>query len=213
VASIVYAASCSPAASVTAVVGSAPDVQAVQFAIESATLQIATPYTASNPLVLPTMTINPELTQFSTSAAFQGITVGDNRQNNLPWTVSAVSSPFTKFGVGSPGVNEQINAQNIGLTGITLTGTNALPATFLGGVPLGGGTSGQNLTAFDNPAAQHLPSGVSGSLGLGGTPKAILHANQGKGTTVVAGLLTVTAPTNTVDGVYAGTITFTILGG
>ena len=213
VASIVYAASCSPAAPVTAVVGSAPDVQAVQFAIESATLQIATPYTASNPLVLPTMTINPELTQFSTSAAFQGITVGDNRPNNLPWTVSAISSPFTKFGVGSPGVNEQINAQNIGLTGLTLTGTNAFPATFLSGVPLGGGTTGQNLTAFDNPAAQHLPSGVSGSLGLGGTPKAILHANQGKGTTVVSGLLTVTAPTSTVDGVYAGTITFTILGG
>jgi hypothetical protein len=213
VASIVYEASCSPAAPVTAVVGSAPDVQAVQFAVESGTLQIATPYTSANPLVLPTMTINPALTEFSTSAPFQGITVGDNRPGSLAWTVSAISSPFAKFGVGTPGPNELINAQNVGLTGLMLTGTNALPATFLGGVPLGGGTTGQNLTAFDNPAAAHLPSGVSGSLGLGGTPKAVLHANQGKGTTVVSGLLTVTAPTSTVDGVYAGTITFTILGG
>jgi hypothetical protein len=212
IASIVYEASCSPAAPVTAVVGYAPDVQSVQFSVASGTLQISTPYTAQNPLVLPTMSLNPTLTEFSTSAPFAGITVGDGRQSNLGWTVSAISSAFTKFGVGTPGPNEQVNAQNIGLTGITLTGTSAIPATFLGGVPLGGSTAGQNLTAFDNPAAAHLASGAPGNLGLGGTPKSILHANTGKGTTVVSGLLTVTAPTSTADGVYAGTITFTIIG-
>jgi alkyl sulfatase BDS1-like metallo-beta-lactamase superfamily hydrolase len=40
----------------------------------------------------------------------------------------------------------------------------------------------------------------------------VLHANSGLGTTVAAGTLTITAPTNTVDGTYRGTVTFTIIG-
>jgi hypothetical protein len=206
-----FPASASPAASLT-VVAPGGDVQSAQTSIAASTLQISTPYTSENPLVLPAMTVDQTLSQFFTSAAFTGITVGDSRTGNLGWSVSAVSSEFAKVGVPSPSALERINAQNVGLTGLTLTSTSVVPPTFVGGVASGGSTTGQNLTGFDNPAAAHLPSGVSGALGLGGTPKTVLHANQGRGTTVVAGTLSITAPTNTADGTYRGTITFTVIG-
>ena len=90
---------------------------------------------------------------------------------------------------------------------------NVLPATFLGSQVPGSSTIGQNLTAFDYVAGAWLDGAATGSAGLGGaSPHAVLHANSGLGTTTLNGVLTIKAPTSTLDGTYAGTVTFTIIG-
>jgi hypothetical protein len=190
-----------------------PDPQNIQTSIAPGTIVISTPYTAAAPLVLPAMTLNSAATLYTTTAAFNNIQVTDTRPGNLPYTLSALSTNLTKAGVVTPNANQIINAQNVGLTALGLAGTNASPSTFLGGVAAGGSTAGQNLTAFDNPAANGLASGAAGSAGLGGAAAhAVLHANSGLGLTKVNGLLTITAPTNTLDGTYNGIVTFTVLG-
>lgn len=191
----------------------AADPQNIQTSITAGTLVISTPYTAANPLILPAMTLNGTATLYSTSGLFNNIQVTDTRPGNLPYTLSALSSNLNKAGVALPNANQVISAQNVGLTAVGLITTNATPSTFLGGVAVGGSTAGQNLTGFNNPAASGLASGAAGSAGLGGaTAHAVLHANSGLGTTAVNGLLTITAPTNTLDGTYNGIVTFTILG-
>jgi hypothetical protein len=174
-------------------------------------LVISSPYTSENPLDLGGMQLSADVTSYVASAAFRGIQVWDSRREGLPYTVTAVASPFLKVGGGTPGPTQIINARNVGLTSISLVSTNALPATFLGGVPVGGPTAGQNLTGFDNPPAPHLPAGATGPGGLGvSTP--IFHANQGAGTTELSGVLSIDAPTGTEDGTYRGTVTFTVMG-
>jgi hypothetical protein len=196
-----------------AVLTYAPDPQFIQTSIPPGTLVISTPYTAASPLVLPAMTLNAGATLYSTTAAFSTIQVTDTRPGNLPYSLSALSSALTKAGVASPNANEIISAQNVGLTGLTLGSTNVTPGTFLGAVVSGGPTSGQNLTGFDDPAAAGLGALAPGTAGLGGAaPHVVLHANAGLGTTTVNGLLTINAPTNTLDGTYNGLVTFTILG-
>jgi hypothetical protein len=159
------------------------------------------------------MTLNSAATEYSTSAAFTGISVADTRPGNLPYTLSAIATNLTKVGVNSPSANETINAQNVGLNLSALTSTNASPNTFLGAQTPGTSTTGQNFTGFNNAAAAHLAAGATGSAGLGGTnPHIVLHANSGLGTTVTNGTLSITAPSNTLDGTYAGTVTFSIIG-
>lgn len=189
-----------------------PDVQYIETVIAPGTLIISTPYTSTSPLQVGTMVLNPTATEYSASAPFTGISVADTRPGNLPYTLSAISSNLTKNGVAAPNANETINAQNVGLTGLALISTNSTPNTYLGGVAPGGSTAGQNFTAFNNAAAPHVAAGAAGTAGLGGTPKVVLHANTGLGTTVSAGTLTILAPTNTLDGTYRGTVTFTIIG-
>ncbi len=217
-----YAASTSPSASfVVTAPAFDPDVQYIKTTIPPGTLVISTPYSCAtlacdapgdNPLDLGNMVLNATATEYSAFGAFNGIQVTDTRPGNLSWTVSAISSNLAKVGVAVPNNNEIINAQNVGLTDLTLVSTNSTPATFLGGVLPGGSTAAQNFTGFQNFAAAHVDGADGGSLGLGGSPKVVLHANSGLGTTVTNGVLTITAPTNTLDGVYTGTVTFTIIG-
>ena len=189
------------------------DVQNIQTSISAGTLVISTPYTSQSPLVLPAMTLNGSASEYSTSAAFTGVSVADTRPGNLAYTLSAIASNLTKSGVASPGANETINAQNVGLNISALTSTNATPNTFAGAQAVGTATTGQNFTGFNNAAASHVAAAATGSAGLGGsTPHVVLHANNGLGTTVTNGTLTITAPSNTLDGTYAGTITFSIIG-
>ena len=167
----------------------------------------------NNPLVLPAMALNSAATEYSTSAAFTGISVADTRPGNLAYTLSAISTNLTKVGVTQPSANETINAQNVGLNVSSLTSTNSTPNTFLGAQAPGTSTAGQNFTGFNNAAAAHVAAGAAGSAGLGGSsPHVVLHANSGLGTTVTAGTLSITAPSNTLDGTYAGTVTFSIIG-
>ena len=190
-----------------------PDVQNIQTSIAPGTLVISTPYTVAAPLVLPAMVLNATATEYSTSKAFTDIIVTDTRAGNLPWTVSAIASDLTKAGVAAPNANETIDAQNVGLTNLALVSTNSTPNTF------GNANAGSpalplptNFTGFNNPAAAHVAAGSGGTAGLGGSPKSVLHANKGLGSTTTAGTLSITAPTNTLDGTYDGIITFTIIG-
>ena len=222
VAGVQYGTSTSPAASFNVSAAQfTPDEQFIKTTIPAGTLVISTPYscatlacdlTTDNPLNLGNMVLNATATEYSAFGAFTGIQVTDTRPGNLPWTVSAISSNLAKVGVAVPNNNEIINAQNVGLTNLTLVSTNSTPATFLGGVLPGGSTAAQNFTGFQNFAAAHVDGANVGTLGLGGSPKVVLHANSGLGTTVTNGVLTITAPTNTLDGVYTGTVTFTIIG-
>jgi hypothetical protein len=195
------------------------DVQNIQTSLSAGTLMISTPYTPSAPLVLPAMSLNPDLSAYVTSARFTGITVADTRPGVLPYTLFAISSILTKSGVASPKVNEVIDAQNVGLDLSDLTATNVAPNTFLGSQNSGytpcspPSATCQNFTGFNNVPAAHVAAGTAGSAGLGGSsPHTVLHAINGLGTTVTAGTLSITAPSNTLDGTYTGTVTFSIIG-
>jgi hypothetical protein len=208
-----WAGSSSAASTVNVIASYAADIQNIQTSISAGTLVISTPYTAAAPLVLPAMTLNSTATEYSTAAAFTGISVADTRPGNLAYTLSAIASNLTKQGVASPTANQTINAQNVGLDLSALTSTNATPNTFLGSQTPGAATTAQNFTGFNNAAAAHVAAGDTGSAGLGGaSPHVVLHANNGLGTTVTNGTLTIKAPSNTLDGTYAGTITFSIIG-
>ena len=229
-----YAGSSSAAATVNVIASYASDTQNIQTSITAGTITIATPYylcsnaasnftgfaggvkpspCTDNPLVLPAMVLNSTATEYATSAAFTGISVADTRPGNLAYTIQAISSNLTKVGVASPNASQTINSQNVGLNISSLTSTNATPNTFLGTQTPGASTAGQNFTGFNNAAAAHVAAGDTGSLGLGGSsPHTVLHANSGLGTTVTAGTLSITAPSNTLDGTYTGTVTFSIIG-
>lgn len=170
------------------------DPQTVQVTVPAGSLVISTPYTSTNPLDLGTMQLQPNATELKASAAFNNIVVTDTRSGNLPYTVSALSTPLTD-GKSNPG--STINAQNVGLTNI-----NAVGSSGFGGV----------TTGTDNPAADPavLPAD-GGSKGLGGTTAhPVISTDHGIGTLTVNGLLTITAPTSTEAGLFTGTITFTV---
>ncbi len=212
---LTYQSSQSSAASlVVALPAYTPAVAGIETTIQPGTITLSTPYSTGSPLVLPDMTIDSNVTNYSTSGQFAGISVLDTRPGNLAYTLSALASNLVKQGIGgSPSNAQQISGENVGLTNLLLTSTNATPSTFLGSLAIGASTTGQNFSAFDNAAGAHLSASDTGSAGLGGVSgHEVLHANSGQGTTVIHGLLSINAPTNTVDGTYLGTLTFTVLG-
>jgi len=148
-----WSGSSSAASTVNVIASYASDTQNIQTSITAGTITIATPYylcsnaasnftgfpggvkpspCTDNPLVLPAMTLNSTATEYSTTAAFTGISVADTRPGNLAYTIQAISSNLTKVGVTSPSASQTINAQNVGLNISSLTSTNATPNTFLG---------------------------------------------------------------------------------
>lgn len=198
------------------------DTQYLQTTLLPGTVTITTPYTASSVcptdpvtglpttpascgrLVLPAMTLDSTATGYTTSALFSSIAVLDTRPGNLPYDVYAVASDLTRVAGVSPlpGTVSVIDSHDVGLTSLALapTGiTNVLPAT-------------GNLVLLQNPAADWVLPGAAvfpnGRAGLGGAGQRILHADHGLGTTTLEGRVTVNAPTSTIDGTYAGTITF-----
>ena len=176
-------------------------------------MDLTTALTIDTPLILPPLTLNTDANEYRSSISISGLSMTDTRPGNLPYTLSMISTDLRKTGVASPSADETISAQNIGFDVPSLVSTNATPSTFLGSQALGTSTASQNFTGFNNPAAPHVQVTDTGSLGLGGsTPHPILHANQGLGTTVVAATLTIRAPTNLLDGTYAGTVTFSFVG-
>ena len=192
---------------------SAADLANIQTSIAPGTLDLTTALTIDTPLILPPLTLNTDANEYRSSISISGLSMTDTRPGNLPYTLSMISTDLRKTGVASPSADETISAQNIGVDIPSLVSTNATPSTFLGSQALGTSTASQNFTGFNNPAAPHVQVTDTGSLGLGGsTPHPILHANQGLGTTVVAATLTIRAPTNLLDGTYAGTVTFSFVG-
>lgn len=192
--------------------GAAPTFPAPSSSVTNLpTLVMSTPYTAQTPLDVGHLPLDSTATVYGSSATLKLLTIADTRATNGPYTVRATASDFTKVGVDAPTSNEIVNAQNIGLTDIKLLSTTASPKTFISRQTSDAAVSNTNLVAYENPTAFHVAGDATGSAGLGSTPHAVLHASTGLGTTEISGLVSVAAPTNTLDGVYAGTITFTIV--
>ncbi len=172
--------------------GQCTDPQGFVVTVPVGTLFIDTPFTATNPFDLGTMSLNSTATELSTGAksfkgqdpAGKGITITDTRSGNLPWTASLQSTNFAK---GSA----LIEAKNLGFTGVT--------PSYIGGNAL------QAVTTTDNPAN----SVAAPKPGLAGVSQ-FARAAAGAGTVYVDGLFTLNAPTSTPAGVYTGTVTFTI---
>lgn len=188
----------------------------------SGVIVISTPYTETSPLVLPPLTLQRSATciqdplEYATDAPFSGISISDTREGRRPWTASVQSEDLLLDGqTATTASNQQrIDGQNVGLTHLALTSTSAAPQTISTPRPSGTGNLGLpiNFTIFDNPSAEHVQGNAAGTLGLGGSPKRVIHANRGFGTSMFVGTLTITAPTNTVQGTYLGKLTFTVLG-
>ncbi len=188
--------------------GSCCDVQTIQGTIPAGMLTISTPYTASAPLDLGTLTLDPSGTYFSGSTSFgsasggatSDILITDTRAGDLPWTAEAQASALSDGG-SNPG--STINGQNVGLTALTV-------------VPVTGNsfnTSVPNFTTIANPAAAPPLSPMdSGTLGLGNAKHDFAQAQQGFGSVGLVGTLTLNAPSSTEAGLFKGTITFTIVG-
>ncbi|RZS91198.1 Ig-like domain-containing protein [Motilibacter rhizosphaerae] len=176
-----------------------PDVQTITGTIPAGTIVISTPYTASSPLDLGTLAIDPNGTKFSASAPFQNIQVVDTRAGDLPWTLSAQAGDLAN---GGSDVNDTISGQNVGLTD--------LAPTYLAGNALNA-SNPVTVSANAVPALPVAP-GTTGTAGLGGQAHPIAHAAKGAGTVKLDGTLTLEAPTSTHPGKYTGVVTFTVAG-
>jgi hypothetical protein len=187
--------------------GSCTDTQNIQGTIPAGTLVISTPYTATAPLDLGTLNLDPTGTYFTGSATFgkgtaqTDIFITDTRAGDLPWTAQAQASSLTDGGT-NPG--STINGENVGLTNLT-----EVPVT-------GNGFNGlaSNFTTFANPAAAPPVAPTDANLaGLGNAAHDIAQAKQGFGSIGLTGTLTLNAPSSTEAGLFKGTITFTVVGG
>lgn len=174
------------------------DTQYIQVTVNAGTLTITTPYTATNPFVLPAMVLNAAGTQLTSSAQFPAlndpsITVNSSISGDPNWTVSVSGSDLT----GLASASNKINGQNLGLTGGALVGTR---------------TNGGSVIFTDNPAlSPAVQPGAAGQLGIKGGPHTFaVSTGGGNGTTNMKGVLTLNAPTNTVADTYTGTILFSV---
>jgi hypothetical protein len=174
------------------------DVQNVNATVPVGTLVINTPYTAASPLNLGTLELNSTGTEFTSQVPFDDISVTDTRSGvggANTYTVSALATALTDGGT-NPG--STINAENVGLTGVTSTP--------------GIGFHGTVTTGAGNPAADPAVGPTdTGHQGLGGpSPHTVFTATGSTGTVTASGTLTLDAPTSTEAGLFTGTITFTV---
>ena len=205
--SSLYSGSTSAAATVTITAAACPgvpdgtgatcsDPQPIQVTVAAGSLTITTPYTATNPFVLPSPVLNAAGTLLVSSAPFPKVTdpaivVHSSLAGNPNWTVSVTSTDLT----GATPANK-INGANLGLTGGSL---NAAPV-FAGTVSFTG-----------IPAANGVAVGVLSPLGLAGGPHTFAQsAGGGNGSAAMTGILSLNAPTNTAADTYTGTITFSV---
>jgi Bacterial Ig-like domain (group 3) len=192
-----FAPSTSPNTTVTITPSACPgdassictDPQNLQVSVGNGSITIDTPYTPTNPFVLPAMQLVPGGTMLSSSAQFpasgQFITVTSTLAGNPDWTVSVSGTDLTS-GTGT------IDGMGLGLT----AGTQDSPPP-------------PSVTFTSNPA--HAPGSADGNVGIKGGPFTFAHTTGGGlGTAQMHGTLTLLAPTSTPAGTYTGTITFTV---
>ena len=146
-------------------------------------------------LFLPAMVLNPSATQYDTAGTFDDIVVTDTRPGNNAYTLNALASNFTN--AAGTGSTYTIASTNVGFTGLTQDSIHAVNTTF--GL---NGTGIYNFTTFDRPA----------SPGIGGAGQTLMQSAIGLGDVTMHGTLSIQAPTTTRDGVYKGTVTFSVLG-
>jgi len=202
-----YAQSTSPAVVVTVapaavcnLAGSTcSDTQNVQVTVSPGAITITTPYTATNPFVLPAMTLSSDGTFLQSSATFPSlsypagdqIVVTSQLSPAYAWTLSVSATPLTS------GTNS-IPASGLGLTNGQLVNSS------------GAGAYPGSVTFTNIPS--HNPSSVDTDTnsGLTSTPQGWAHSSAADGTAVMDGTLTLYAATSTPAGTYNGTITFTV---
>lgn len=168
----------------------------VQVVVSPGAITVSTPYTATNPFVLPQMTLSTDGTYFQTSAVFpksgdNQIVVTSTLAPAYPWTLSVAAAPLTS---GS----NSIPASGLGLTGGTLensSGTGAYPGSV-------------TFTAI--PAHNPSPVDTDTNSGLTSTPQTFAKSTAVDGTAVMDGTLTLFAATSTPAGTYNGTISFSV---
>jgi hypothetical protein len=146
-------------------------------------------------LFLPAMALNTSATQYDTSGTFDNIVVTDTRPGNNAYTLLGMASNFTN--AAGTGSTYTIASTNVGFSGLTQDSIHAVNTTF--GL---NGTGIYNFTTFDRPATP----------GIGGAGQTLMHAAIGLGDVTMHGTLSIQAPTTTRDGVYKGTVTFSVLG-
>jgi len=197
-----YATSTSPDITVTITAPTCPgtpvagqsctDTQTITVDVSAGSLTITTPYTSTNPFVLPAMTLNPAGTLLSSSARFPNaadpqIVVHSSLSGNPNWTVSVSGTDLTSG-------THTIDGQGLGLTGGTLLPSPVFPGT---------------VSFTDNPARD--PNSPGTNHGIKGGPWTFAQsAGGGNGSAAMFGTLTLLAPTSTQAGSYTGTITFTV---
>jgi hypothetical protein len=174
----------------------------IEATINPGTITITTPYTSSNPFVLPDMTLSSDDSFLQSSATFpastnpgsQQIVVTSTLSPAYGWTVSVAATDLTS------------NAGTIPSSGLGFTG----------GALLNGGTAAGDylgsLTFTDIPAHNPSPNPADTDthVGLSGTPQTFAHSSATDGTADIDGLLTLYAPTSTPPAAYTGTITFSV---
>jgi hypothetical protein len=173
------------------------DTQTIKVSVTPGSLTITTPYTPTNPYVLPDMTLNAAGTLLSTSQSFPKagdapITVTSSIAGSPNWTVSVTGTDLT--GITNPA--NVINGENVGLTGGTLL-AHSNPA--------------QTVAFTDIAAGLGIAPGTTTGAGVKAGPHTFAQSSGGgNGTTTMYGLLTLNAPTTTVADTYTGTITFSV---
>jgi hypothetical protein len=174
------------------------DPQAIQVSLGAGSLTITTPYTASNPYILPALQLNAAGTLLTSSARFPAaadpaIVVHSSLAGDPNWTVSVLATDLT---TATTPVNT-INGSDLGLTGGALVGSGFPGTVAFTDIPAGNGLLPGDATAV----------GLKGS----GTPHTFaVSSGGGNGSASMFGTLTLNAPTSTVAGTYGGTITFSV---
>jgi hypothetical protein len=203
-----YATSTSPDVTVTVTAPACPgspdpsgatcsDDDTVKVTVNPGSLTITTPYTATNPFVLPDMVLNPAATLLVSSARFPAasdpqITVHSSLAGDPNWTASVTATDLTG-GTAS----HKINGENLGLTGGTVV--SAVPPT-------------RTVSFTDNPAGNGVAVGATTGAGLKGGPHTFAQStNGGNGSVTMYGTLSLNAPTSTQADTYTGTITFSVV--
>ena len=178
---------------------SCTDVQNLQVTVNAGSITITTPYTSSNPFVLPALALSADGSYLSSSATFpapagtaaQQIDVTSTLAGDPGWTLSVTGSDL------SDGNGHTISAAGLGLTNGALLNTTTFPGT---------------VTFTGEPA--HNPSPLTADAdtnhGLSGGPYTFAATPAGDGTAVMDGTLTLLAPTSTPAGTYTGTLTFSV---
>jgi Bacterial Ig-like domain (group 3) len=214
-----YGSSTSPAVTVTVAApaacsltgSSCSDTQNIQVTVNPGTITITTPYTATNPFVLPAMTLSADGTYLSSSATFpastnpqaQQIVVTSTLSGDPAWTLSVAATSL------SDGTGGTIPASGLGLTSGTLLDGGTAAGDFPGTVTF---TNLPSVNPSSNPADNNNATNPQvGGPGLSSTPQNWAATPAGDGTAVMDGTLSLYASTATPAGTYTGTITFSVV--
>ena len=180
------------------------DTQNIQVQVSAGSITITTPYTSANPFILPTLALSSDGTYLSSSATFPTQPVAPatpNSSNEIAVTSSLAGDPGWTLSVAatslSNGTGGTIPSSGLGLTAGTLVN-----ASFPGA---------SGLVFTNIPGHNPSPVDTDTNTGLTANAQTWATAAAGDGTALLDGQLTLYAATNTPQGTYNGTITFSVI--